>query len=394
MILSAKAIGKFLHSRIRFDRNEFSGAFGDIGTVLPLVVGIIMVTGIDGSRVFIMFGAMQMTTAVAYGIPIPVQPLKVAAMIVITQKISGNLLFGGGLAIGITMLVLSITGFIDFLGKAIPKSTIRGIQLGLGLQLMILAVTRYVPSGDLHGELLAALAFILMVSLLGNRIIPPAFALIILGAVYYVLFGGGKIIPESIGGPVSGHSMPTIDDIATGFLLFAIPQIPLSLGNSIYATSQLSHDYFSETKITPGKISLTYAFMNIVCPLFGGIPVCHGSGGMAGHHLFGARTGGSVFICGTIFVLFGIVFSNDFSIILHIFPRPVLGIILLFEGMNLACLVRDMSTDVGDMILALIVGAFTLSLPYGYLAGMSFGLFTHHVIYSKHIRIFRKASGA
>src|SRR6267142_197039 len=89
---------------IRFNRNELAGAFGDIGTDLPLVIGMILAAGLDSSSVLILFGAMQVMTGLVYGLPMPVQPLKAVAVIVITQKIGGDLIYGGGLAIGITML--------------------------------------------------------------------------------------------------------------------------------------------------------------------------------------------------------------------------------------------------------------------------------------------------
>jgi hypothetical protein len=171
----------FIKTRLKFDRNELSGAFGDVGTVVPLIVGLLMVTGMDGARVFIAFGLMQVLTAVVYGIPMPVQPLKVAAIIVITQKLSGGVLAGGGLAIGIAMFLMSISGLIDLLGKIIPKTVVRGIQLGLGLQLSMLAIREYIPSASTPGYVLAGLGFAIIIPLVGNRRLPPALPVILLG---------------------------------------------------------------------------------------------------------------------------------------------------------------------------------------------------------------------
>src|SRR5713101_6639205 len=95
--------------RIAFNRNELSGAFGDIGTDFPLVVGMILAAGLDPASVMIVFGAMQVLTGLLYGMPMPVQPLKAMAALVITQKLGGDVLYGGGLAIGIVMLLLSVT---------------------------------------------------------------------------------------------------------------------------------------------------------------------------------------------------------------------------------------------------------------------------------------------
>src|SRR2546429_9965485 len=81
---------------IRFDRNELAGAFGDIGTDLPLIVGVILAAHLDSASALILFGAMQILTALRYRMPMPVQPLKAVAALVIAQKVSGNVLFGGG----------------------------------------------------------------------------------------------------------------------------------------------------------------------------------------------------------------------------------------------------------------------------------------------------------
>lgn len=146
---------QFLRGKIRFDRNELSGAFGDLGTDFPLIVGMILVGGLDATSVLILFGAMQILTGVVYGLPMPVQPLKAMAVIVITQRVSGDVLAGGGLAIGVAMLLLSVTGLIDALARAVPKSVVRGIQFGLGLQLASLALKDYVPADGIPGFALA-----------------------------------------------------------------------------------------------------------------------------------------------------------------------------------------------------------------------------------------------
>src|SRR5216684_3906795 len=134
-----------LRDRVRFDRNEFSGAFGDIGTDFPLIVGMILVCGLDASSVLVLYGALQIFTGLSYGMPMPVQPLKAMAVIVITQKLSADVLYGGGLAIGMVMLLLTVTGAMDWVANAVPRSVVRGIQFGLGLQLAALALKDYVP---------------------------------------------------------------------------------------------------------------------------------------------------------------------------------------------------------------------------------------------------------
>ena len=145
---------------IKFDRNEWSGAFGDIGTDFPLIVGMILASGLDSASVLVTFGLMQIFTGSFYKMPMPIQPLKAMATIVITQKISPNILYGGGLAIGISMFMLNITKLIDWIGKVVPKAVIRGIQLGLGLKLGLLAMQDYVSADGITGYYLSAAAFL------------------------------------------------------------------------------------------------------------------------------------------------------------------------------------------------------------------------------------------
>jgi hypothetical protein len=126
--------------KIRFDRNEFAGAFGDMGTDIPLLIGMTLAAGLDGTSVLVMFGAMQILTGLVYRLPMPVQPLKAMAAIVIAQQASPATLYGAGLAIGLVMLLLATTGLLDWLARVVPKCVVRGIQLGLGLQLASVAL--------------------------------------------------------------------------------------------------------------------------------------------------------------------------------------------------------------------------------------------------------------
>lgn len=361
-------------SNIRFDRNEFSGAFGDLGTDFPLIAGMILVAGLDAASVLILFGLMQAFSGLAYGLPMPVQPLKAMAVIVITQKMSGDVLYGGGLAIGIVMLLLATTGLIDWVARIVPKSVVRGIQLGLGMQLASLALKDYTPADGAAGYALAGAAFAVALALLGNRRFPPAPFIVALGMIYAFAF---KVNASELAGSV-GFDLPRVHapawaDVVTGFFVLALPQLPLSIGNSILATRQVAADFFPEKGMTVRKISLTYSLMNLVNPFFGGVPTCHGSGGIAGHYAFGARTGGSTVIEGALYMGLGLFFASGFRLAIEIFPKPVLGVILLFEAIALMKLLRDMTAKASDFTIVLLVGLMAFGLPYGYVIGLVIG---------------------
>jgi len=367
--------------RVRFDRNEFSGAFGDLGTDFPLIVGMILAADLNPAAVLVMFGAMQVLTGLVYGIPMPVQPLKAMAVLVITQQVSGTVLYGGGLAIGIVMLALVASGLIDALARVIPKSVVRGIQLGLGLQLSILALKDYLPAEGAAGYALGAVTFAVVVLLLGNRRFPPALFAIALGLAYALIWRVNiGALAGSAGLFLPHWRVPSRADVWTGFIMLAIPQIPLSLGNSILATQQIATDLFPHRRFTVRRIGLTYAVMNLVNPFFGGVPTCHGSGGMAGHYAFGGRTGGSVILYGSMFLAIGLFLATGFQQVIYLFPKPVLGVILLFEALTLMVLVRDTTSVKAEFSIMVLVGLLAVSLPYGYVVGLVVGALLAHLV--------------
>ncbi len=362
---------------IRFDRNEWAGAIGDLGTDLPLLVGMILATDLQPANVLTMFGVMQILTGVVYRLPMPVQPLKAIAAIVIAGKVSSSLIFGAGLALGICVLLLAVLGLLDWFGKVVPKCVVRGIQVGLGLQLANVALKEFVLVGAWTNYALAAVGAFVALALLGNRRLPAGLVLLVIG----VLVGGVALTQSSDTVPFRFHlptwQTPSASDIITGFLVLGLAQLPLSLANSLLATRQLIEDYFPDRRISLRKIGMTYGAMNVICPFFGGVPVCHGSGGMAGHYTFGGRTGGSVIVYGSAFLLVGLFFSDGFAALAHHFPPAILGVLLFFEGMALMLLVRDVAAQSPrrELPITILVALLASGVPgYGYLLGLGVGL--------------------
>lgn len=360
--------------RVRFDRNELAGAFGDIGTDLPLLLAMIPAAGLDAGSVFVLFGLAQILTGVAYGLPMPMQPLKAMAVIVIAQRISANVLFGAGLAIGAVMLGLTVTGLLQWLVRVIPRCVVRGVQLGLALSLGQLALQQYVPATGASGFVLAAVCFVILAFLLGNRRVPAALPVIGLGVVVALASGiDTDAITAGLGLHLPSPRVPAWTDVMTGFAVLALPQLPLSISNSVIATHRTLKDLFPERSVTVRKIGATYGIVNLVLPFFGGVPLCHGCGGLAGHHAFGGRTGGSVAIYGGLFLLIGLFFGGAASEVVRLFPLPLLGVVLLFEAVALGSLVRDIAGSRRELMIALIVALCALGLPQGYVVGLVVG---------------------
>ncbi len=353
---------------LRFDRREFAGAFGDLGTDLPLLVGVVLATGMDATAAFVLFGVLQILSGVAYRLPMPVQPLKAMAAIAIAGKLAPTLLAAGGLVVGLVMLVLANSGALAWIARTVPKAVVRGIQVGLGLQLANLALTRFMPSEGVRGWWLAAVALGVVLWLRENRHVPGALVVLALGFAYAAVQWPADVsLPFGFRLPVLPSRWPTGDEFARASLLLAVPQLALSLGNSVLATRQVVADLFpTRAPLTVRRIGTTYALMNLAAAPLGGLPVCHGSGGVAGHYAFGARTGGSAVIYGLFLVLAGLFLVGDPSAFARLFPGPMLGALLLVEAGVVLLLVRDQWVDKRAFALALACGVTAAFAPYGY----------------------------
>lgn len=353
---------------LRFTRAEFSGAFGDLGTDLPLLVGIVVATGMDATTAFVVFGALQVASGLAYRLPMPVQPLKAMAAIAIAGKLAPPLLAAGGLIVGITMLVLARSGALSWIARTVPKPVVRGIQVGLGIQLGMLALTRFIPSDGTRGWLLAATSLLLILWLRKSHRVPAALAVLALGLVVAALtWPESAPLPMGFRFPTLPARWPTLAEFAQASLLLALPQLALSLGNSVLATKQVVADLFPDREpLTVKRIGTTYAIMNLVAAPLGGIPVCHGSGGIAGHYAFGARTGASGIIYGAFLVISGLLLVGEPAAFQRLFPGPILGTLLLVEAVTVLLLVRDLRATPGWLAFAVACGLAAAFLPYGY----------------------------
>jgi hypothetical protein len=128
-----------ISTRFQFNIRELAGAFGDLGVALPLLAGLQAASGFDGARMCVVFGAMQIFSAVCYGVPLPAQPLKIVAALAIAGGLSPELIQGAGFSIGLAMLMLTLTGTVEWVARLAPKCVVRGIQLGLALKLGVVA---------------------------------------------------------------------------------------------------------------------------------------------------------------------------------------------------------------------------------------------------------------
>ena len=217
---------------------------------------------------------------------------------------------------------------------------------------------------------LSAAATILL--LIAGRYIfkKPVALFIILGSVVLgVLLG---IHPTATGGKPFAFALPEWNRWWNILVLLIIPQIPLTLGNAVYAANDACHEFWPRRsrRVSPGKLGGSIGLANIFIGLFGGFPICHGAGGMAAHHRFGGKTGGTTIILGSVFILLGLV--DKLSVALFLIPIPILGTLLFFDSWQMMMLVRRLP-DYSSALVALVVGMISLithNLTFALLAGL------------------------
>src|SRR5690606_9583861 len=155
---------------------------------------------------------------------------------------------------------------LERLVRVIPRCVVRGVQLGLALSLARLALGQYVPAMGPPGYALALVSFVLLALLFGNRRIPAALPVIGLGVVVAFVSGGASGITAKPGIHLPVPQVPAWTDITTGFVLLALPQLPLSLSNSIIATHRALRDLFPQHQVGVRKLGFSYGLANVIIP--------------------------------------------------------------------------------------------------------------------------------
>jgi MFS superfamily sulfate permease-like transporter len=201
--------------------------------------------------------------------------------------------------------------------------------------------------------------------LLTNRTIPAMFLLLLLGAAYGILrdptlFAALREVHMELRLPTFALSSMSFNDFVVGTLFLALPQVPLTLGNAIIAISEENNHLFRDRPVNEAKISVSTGLMNILSAAVGGVPMCHGAGGMAGHVRFGARTGGALIILGLVMLIIALLFSGSVTTFLRLFPPSVLGVILFLTGAQLALGACDIPKDKVERFVLIVTGALAV----------------------------------
>ncbi len=372
----------------RFDRVELSGAFGDLGTLLPIVVAMILINGLSPTTVFLAFGLFYLVAGYYYRLPIPVQPLKAVGAISIAYPaiVTESVIGASGILFGVILLLLSLTGMVDQIAKLFSQAVVRGIQLTLGLIFLKkgieLIIDRDLFMSGAQGSLahypvnlfIGILVFALVLLLLDNKRFPAALVALVIGIAAGIALGGmaGKAVSL---GPTDMHLIkPTAGDFWTAFIMLILPQIPLTIGNACVGTAETCFSLFPDSpqrsKARAGRFAFSMGMMNLPAGFFGAVPMCHGTGGLAAHYRFGARTGGAPIMIGVFFIFVALVLGDLGFALLAVIPQSVLGVLLVFAGLELCPLLRSLKTN-EEYFIALLIAGIALAVPN---MGWAFGV--------------------
>ncbi|MGE5620140.1 MAG: putative sulfate/molybdate transporter [Sphingomonadaceae bacterium] len=357
----------------RYDRMEWAGAFGDLGTLIPFVVGYIAVLKMDPVGMLLAFGLAKVAVGLYFRTPMPVQPMKAIGGAAIGQAgaISPAMVYGAGLVTAAIWLVLGLTGAVDRVARLASKPVIRGIVLGLGFSFLLEAFRMMGSDPPV-----AVAALLLTYLLLSNTRLPAMFLLLLLGvgvAIFHHPDLPGRLIQAGVQPRLPSLALFELSwqDLLAGGLLLALPQVPLSLGNACIAVVAENNDLFPDRPVTERRVGTTMGLMNLLSPLLGGVPMCHGAGGMAGHVRFGARTGGALVILGAILVFLALFLGHSVELIFLMFPEAVVGVILFFAGVELAMSARDVGSRKDDFHVMLVTAGFaTWNMGAAFVAGV------------------------
>jgi len=367
-------------ARNRFTLAELAGAFGDLGTLIPFVAAYISVVKMDPGGILLAFGIALVVAGFVYRTPFPVQPMKAIGAAAVTQSgalaaLTPATVVGAGLVTGLIWLALWATGLARHIARWVPRSVLFGIIMGLGFSFMLEGIRMMATSPWLGAGLLA-----LTLALLTNRRFPAMLALLAAGAVIALLEQptlASELAAIRLSPRLPSFAWPSLTwhDLWIGALFLALPQLPLTFGNAFISITEENNRLFPDRPVSERRVAFSTGLLNLGSSALGGIPMCHGAGGMAGHVQFGARTGGASIMLGVLLTLVALFLGDSITVLFRIFPPGVLGVILFLAGVQLALGAKDSGIGKLDRFVVLTTAAFAV---WNVGIAVVFGILVHH----------------
>jgi sulfate permease, SulP family len=359
-------------TRLRLVTGDAAGAVADLGVFVPLAAALILVNGLDAGSVLLAAGGLVLVSGLFFRIPFPVQPLKALTAVAVAQGVAPDVIRAAGLEIGVVLLLLSIGNVADVVARVFTKPVIRALQFGVGVLLIVTAGKLVADPPSVFRQtlnspwpmILAVAALVVVTMAVRRRRYGTALGILVVGVGWAVMGARPDLASPSIALPDIGIPSPAA--FASAFFLLVIPQIPLTFGNAVVAVSDLAHEYFGAAarRVSPSRVCLSCGFGNIASALLGGMPMCHGAGGLTAHFRLGARTATMSLLLGSVFLGLGLFFAPQVTAIIGLLPAWGLAAFLVYAGARHALLVLDLRR----MSLVLAVGAGLIGSLLGNLA--------------------------
>jgi predicted benzoate:H+ symporter BenE len=354
--------------RKKFTLREFGGAFGDWGTLIPFVIGYISIVGLKPTGIFLTLGITNIILGIRFNLPLPVQPQKTIGTVAISKNWTPNMVISTGFGTGVIWFLLGITKRLNKIVQRIPIISVRGIQLGLAFILGWAGITLFID--DL---LLGFLSILIILLLIKNKPVPSAIILTLIGVLFLIFSGTIELSEIKFGFPIFDFQLPTLQNFVLGMLYAGIAQLFLTLTNVMIATVVLIKDLFPqiEKNVDANILALNMGAMNLINPFLGGMPLCHGSGGLMAQYAFGARTGGSMILEGVMEIILGLFFSESLFLLFTNFPSSILGAMLIYTAFLLgkvAC--KDFNLKKFPIILISAIFCFIFNITVGFFVGL------------------------
>lgn len=347
--------------RFRIGPGEATGAVADLGVLVPLAGSLILVNGLDPGAVLIGAGLLTLAAGLVFGVPFPVQPLKALTAVAVAERLSPDVIHAAGLEIGLFLLLLSMGRVADLLARLFTTPVVRALQFGVGVLLVVAAVRLVAdPPAVFLGApeppwplLLAAASFVAVGLAAARGRYPVALALLAAGVAVTWLTARAELSGPSFALPEVG--LPPAAAFGSAFVLLVIPQLPLTFGNAVVAVTDVARRSFGPAagRVTPATVCLSCGVGNVVAGMIGGMPMCHGAGGLTAHVRLGARRAGMNLLLGGTLLVLGVFFAPQVPVLLGLLPVWVLAAFMAYAGLRHALLVADLRGGA----LALAVGA-------------------------------------
>lgn len=362
-----------------FSLREFGGSLGDFGTLLPFIVGYIVICGFEPAGLLVGIGLTNIFLALTYRIPLPVQPKKVVGSVALSQAWSVTQVLGAGFGLGVIWVALSLSQRLSDLLMKVPKPVVRGIQLGLAIMLALTGAELMKP------QLVLSLIFLgLGFLMLRNRYLPGSIFLVLFGFIYSIFMGNLDLSSVRLGLSLPSLHFFSLEDVLYGFIYAGFAQLSLTLTNAVIATVSLVHELFPERRdVTPKNLIMNMGIMNITTPFIGGMPLCHGAGGLAAQYMFGARTGGAILMEGLLEVGLGLFFSTSIQTLFTAFPGFITGVMLLMASVELG----KIAFKVEGMNASIVLFTALISAVFNIAIGFAAGLVLHYAVERKMISL-------